>query len=483
MMVNQTKLDEVRKIILSLLLSRKGPTPIPILERDYRDIEGQRIPFRQYGYADLVGFLRSMPEHFIIEECNGSHTVRGIASEKSKHVSSLVARQKIDQKSRYVSPHLREPFNHRASHIKSQRVKIAPDKLLLLIQYVRNNPNGVSMQNALLYVQRLVPFVSISIHDLRDQLRELSHQLSMDGNMIYAVLNNVLRDNVASSSHQQSLADKPLMPQSLNKSELPSDSGSPPTTQTIYAAGQEDSNWIEDFDDENDFVTVNHSAGKCQRREKTSEQLATNLAKCEKTDMFNYSNVKNNNVEINVDDYFGMNSDSSMEMNTAEMNITEPLDVSEIISDRVKFRLEELLRKHPEGIWCAELPDKFLQEYKVGLNYTRLGFPSVREFTSYLPKIFYMTQSNKSDDFLLYSADKRPVVPKTDPIDITQASCNRYDEHNTVQAHCSNDDNAPIPSNVVRNKLFVRSIYIYLLSDIFHLELTLKFLSAKYFFS
>lgn len=459
-MVKQANLDEVRKIILSCLLSRKGPTPIPILERDYCEADQERIPYRQFGYTNLVAFLQSMPEYFIVEEYNGGHTVRGIASEKSKHVSSLVERQKTgDPRSRYIPPHLRESYNRRVPHMKSQRVKIAPDKLLLLMKFIKNNPYGVSMQNALLYVQGLVPFVNISIHDLRDQVRELSHLLVMDGNMIYSV-QNVSQDNV---THQQplvnnSVVNKSLMPQSLNKSESPSNSELPSTSQTIYAAGQEDPNWIEDFSDENDFVTVNHSAGKCQRREKTSEQLATNLAQHMKHDkpMFNSSNVKNN-VEINVDDYFAtMNSKTNAEMNTAER-----LDVSEIISDRVKFRLEKLLRKHPEGIWCAELPDKFLQEYKVGLNYTRLGFPSVREFTSYLPNIFYMTQRNKTGDFLLYSADKRPVVPKTDPIDITQASSyNRYDEHNTVQAQCNNDDDAPVPSNVVRNKLFISNIYI-----------------------
>jgi len=301
-----------------------------------------------------------------------------------------------------------------------------------------------------------VPYVNVSPQDLRDQLRELSHQLCLDGNMVYPTQNNNLQGNAV---HQQSLMDNASAPQLWNVSESPSNSGSPPITQTVCAAGEEEFECGECFSDELDFVPAGYT-GKCQRRPKTSEQLATNLAqyvKYEQTNTFN--NEVKNDIEISEDAYFAMMNSKS----NSEMKAFERLgDISEIICDKTKFRLEELLRKHPEGIWCADLPEVYLKEYKVRLNYTGLGFASVREFTSFLPKIFYMTQVNKTDDFILYSADKRPVVPKTEPIDIAQSSHNQHDEHRTVQVQCSNEDDAPIPSEVVRNKLFSDNTYIYL---------------------
>lgn len=443
-MSKDQKLDEVRKLILSLLLARKGSTPVPVLERDYYDEEKKRIPYRQFGYTDLVGFLRSMPEHFIVEQYNGSHYVRGIASEKSKHVSSLVARQKVNQKTRPnpSSFHLRQPFNRRMQNMKPQQVKIAPDKLFLLMQHIKNNPSGVSLQNAVVFVQQMVPYINISMQELRAQLQELSHQLFLDGNMIYPVWSKDLHK----VTRQQSLMEEP---QSRDK--LPSDSKSSPTTQTVFAAGQEDFDDMEYFSDENDFVSVN-CANNYQRHAETS-QFATNLAQygnCDQTDMFSYN--KDSNTEVN-EDFATMNSNT-------EIKTAECFDLSQMINDRTKSRLEELIRKYPDGIWCAELPNIYFQEYKSRLNYNQLGFASVREFTSYLPNIFYMTQVNKTDDFKLYSADKRPVVKKTEPIDIVQTSNNRY-EHSTTQAQCSNnndDDDAPIPSEVVRNKLFTSNM-------------------------
>lgn len=446
-MSKKQKLDEVRKILLALLLARKGATPLPVLERDYCEMTDQRhIPYLQFGYPDLVGFLQSMPEHFIVEEHNGIHYIHGIASEKSKHVSSLVARQKTTTnhpKAKYTSHNLRQPsYNHRVQHMKSQQVKIAPDKLFFLMQYIKSNPLGVSLQNAVAFVQQLVPFINISTQELRTQLCCLSHQLLLDGNMIYPTWNN----------NQHNTYQQPLK-EELQLNELPSNSASLPTTQIECAAGQEDFDCEQYFSDENDFVPVDHVANS--HAETSEQKFATNFAQyanCEQTEMFDYNKVKNN-TEINPED-FAINSRSNMELTI------DCQDLSQIVNDRTKLRLKKLMQKNPEGIWCADLPNVYLHEYKVPLNYTQLGFASVREFTSYLPKIFYMTQINKADDFILFSADKRPVVPETDLIDVTQISHNRYDEHE-AKAQCCNDDNAPIPSDVV-NIIINYSLIIYI---------------------
>ncbi|XP_018406619.1 PREDICTED: uncharacterized protein LOC108782760 [Cyphomyrmex costatus] len=444
-MANQ---DEIRTLVLSLLIARKGSTPVTVLERDYYEIEKKRIPYKKFGYNNLVHFLQSMPDHFVVEEYEGIHYVRGIAN-KSKHVSSLVSRQKTTTNSRIKYP-LRQAttFNRRNQHTRFQQVRLTPDKLCLLVQYIKSNPNGVSLQNAVLYAQQLVPHVNISSSDLHTQLYELSHQLCMDGYMIYAVQNGLQSNVVQQPSNRRPLIETPST-QFWNEPELSSDSILPPK-QTEYAAGQEDFEWVEYFSDEGDFVSVHTSSNNinnCKKRAKTSELLVTNLAqhvKSEQTDMFNY-NKNEDDIEINENDYFPMN------YNNTEMRATEcSQDKSEIVSDRIKTRLRELLQKYPNGIWCAELPDIYLKEYKVHLNYNKLGFTSVREFTSYLPKIFYMTQVKKTDDFKLYSADKRPVVPNTE---LTNEPCasqdHRYDERGTAQTQYNNDDDkAPIPSKV-----------------------------------
>ncbi|XP_011059039.1 PREDICTED: uncharacterized protein LOC105148801 isoform X2 [Acromyrmex echinatior] len=440
--------DEIRTLLLSLLVSRKDAIPVVVLERDYYNMEKKRIPYRKFSCNNLVQFLQSMPEHFIVEEANGGHYVRGIA-DKSKHVSSLVSRQKNSSnknlRTRYSSRQA-TTFNRRIQHARIP-IRIPNGTLIDLIDHIKTHPNGMSLQNALLYVQAKIQHVLISHQDLRAQLREVTHQLCIDGNMIYAIQNG-LQSNVAQQpSNQQSLLEESSI-QLRNESELSGDSISLSTQQTEYPAGEENFE-LDYFDDEDEDYFVSpyskNNIDNCQKRPKTSEMLATNLAqhvKSEQTDMFNYSKSPDDN-EI----FESLMTNS----NCTEMRATEcPQDKSEIVSDRIKARLEKLLQKYPDGIWCAELPDIYLKEYKVHLNYSNLGFTSVREFTSYLPKIFYMTQVNKTDDFKLYSADKRPVVPKAESINETSHN-HQYDEHGSVYSEhgtrCNSDDD-PIPSEI-----------------------------------
>ncbi|XP_011688038.1 PREDICTED: uncharacterized protein LOC105450087 isoform X2 [Wasmannia auropunctata] len=409
-----------------------------------------------------------MPDQFKIEQYNGSHYVRGIASDKSKHVSSLVARQKRPTNARnpprFLPPHLRQSssstFNRHPQHTRHQPVIISHDKLLLLVQYIQSNPNGVGMDRAVKFAQKLVPYTNLSEQDLRAQLRELPHQVHLQGSMVYPAQNNDLQDSAAYSQPMKVPVREE--PQSWNKPESSSDVASPLNAQNVFVAGEEDQDWIECSSDENDFIPAGCNPGSnYKKRVKTSELLETNIAqhmKYEQTDMYKLKN----NLENGDDMYKAKNDleddDYSITINSSKSNTgtkdIKLLDLSEIISDRTKLRLEKLLEKHPDGIWCADLPDIYLNEYKVPLSYTDLGFTSVREFTSHLPKIFYMTQVHKTSDFLLYSADKRPVVPKTDSIDIAQASNthtlhNKYDEHSSdMQAHCRNAEDDPIPSEV-----------------------------------
>ncbi|XP_011688040.1 PREDICTED: tudor domain-containing protein 5-like isoform X3 [Wasmannia auropunctata] len=467
-MEKRQTLDDVRTLILSLLISRKDPLSVARLDRDYYEQEKTRIPYRQFGFATLLEFLQSMPDQFKIEQYNGSHYVRGIASDKSKHVSSLVARQKRPTNARnpprFLPPHLRQSssstFNRHPQHTRHQPVIISHDKLLLLVQYIQSNPNGVGMDRAVKFAQKLVPYTNLSEQDLRAQLRELPHQVHLQGSMVYPAQNNDLQDSAAYSQPMKVPVREE--PQSWNKPESSSDVASPLNAQNVFVAGEEDQDWIECSSDENDFIPAGCNPGSnYKKRVKTSELLETNIAqhmKYEQTDMYKLKN----NLENGDDMYKAKNDleddDYSITINSSKSNTgtkdIKLLDLSEIISDRTKLRLEKLLEKHPDGIWCADLPDIYLNEYKVPLSYTDLGFTSVREFTSHLPKIFYMTQVHKTSDFLLYSADKRPVVPKTDSIDIAQASNthtlhNKYDEHSSdMQAHCRNAEDDPIPSEV-----------------------------------
>lgn len=459
MPTNDRKLDDIRKVLLSLLLARPGSTPIPILDRDYYEAEGERIPWRKYGFADLVDFLNSMPEHFVIEWCNGVCHVRGIASEKTKHVSSLVSRQKLPSKSKYIPPPFRQGnitnriITRYLPQMQRHRVRIPAQQLSYIITCIKNNPKGISMRNVISMLHKQWPFITVSMYDMREQLRELSHFLYLDCDMIYPKLsvNDVSRDV---EIHPQ---PSTLQPQNVPRS-------SP--KEIMCVGGEEGSDFSEELDDEDGFVPTNY-VNNYPKQPKTSEWLAANFTR-------NANNEQNTMFNHNDD----INDDNLATINNLNTMTSDFVDISSLIDDRTKSRLDRLVQKHPEGIWCADLPEKYFKEYNINLNYNELGFTSVREYVSYLPNIFYMTRANSTDDFLLYTADKRPTVPdqelsKTEPIEIRPSSHEQHneihDEYDTVRIQCDND-NAPIPADVV-SIYFLVIAYIYLSS---HLELINK---------
>lgn len=438
MPISDVKLDEIRKILLSLLLARPGATPVTVLDRDYYEEEGERIPWRKLGYADLVEFLNSMPEYFSTEWCSSGYFVRGIASEKTKHVSSLVSRQKLPSKSKYIPPQLRRVnrfVSRNLPQMQRHRIRLSAEQLSYVVNTcVKNNPNGISMRNVISMLQRQWPHITFSMYDVRDQLRELSHFLYLDCDMIYpkSPKSDVSQDV---KNQPQSSTSKPQnMPRS-------------PAKKAVCVGGDEGSDFSEELEDERSFVPANHVNDNYPKRSKTSEWLNANFAR-------NANNEQN--AMFNHDDYV---ANDFVAMNNNSDTMTRNYDFSLLIDDRTKSRLNQLVRKHPEGIWCADLPEKYLKEYNVPLNYNELGFSSVREYVSYLPNIFYMTRENSSDDFLLYTADKRPTVPdqelpRTEPIE-RPGSCEQHDKHNIVRIQCDNNDNAPIPADVVSNTYFL----------------------------
>ncbi|XP_012228560.1 uncharacterized protein [Linepithema humile] len=430
MATDKDKRGEIYKLLLSLLLARQGSTPIALLDQDYYEMEGQRIPWRKFGHTDLVDFLRSAPQHFLIESYNGGHYVRGIASDKSKHVSSLVARQK-SKTLPFRTQRTRRPIMTRYIPPHRPRGKVPPTYLHQLVQHIKNNPDGVSMHHIKEEVQKDLPSMTITAQDLRVQLYELSHQLRIDGEIIYPVQANDTSQDVRSYNQP------PLMPELQNASSL----------VKMCAGGDEESDCAEDFADEENFIPAGCISNNYSKPSRVHERLAANFALDAQSSEQNAKFYYDNNDDINA--CFPVKNDS---INMETMTDSESVGISALISQRTRSRLKQLVEKHPQGIWCADLPDMFLKEYNVSLNYIDLGFTSVREYASYLPDIFHMTQENTKDDFLLYNADKKPMIPEEtfqpNFAEGEASSREQHDDYYGVRAQLDDNDDLPIPADV-----------------------------------
>lgn len=90
--------NDVIKNIRSTLISVKGPFDIKSLQRDYTEIVGKSIPFKNFGFNTLEEFLKSCPTLKVSKGSNGQILVDAVPTEKSSHISDLVQKQKTSKK-------------------------------------------------------------------------------------------------------------------------------------------------------------------------------------------------------------------------------------------------------------------------------------------------------------------------------------------------------------------------------------------------
>ncbi|XP_013176763.1 PREDICTED: tudor domain-containing protein 7 [Papilio xuthus] len=89
--------DQVIQALRATLISVKGALTIKQCNRDYRELQGEWIPFKKLGYPTLEKLFQDVPG-FKISQINGEWYVDAIASQETQHIASMVARQKSTKK-------------------------------------------------------------------------------------------------------------------------------------------------------------------------------------------------------------------------------------------------------------------------------------------------------------------------------------------------------------------------------------------------
>lgn len=117
--------DEVVSTIRGVLVSTKGSLDVRRLQKDYRMIIGEDIPYRKLGYNSLEDFLNDVPTLRVRNLYNGEILIDAVATTQSKHISQLVDRQKTSKKkfsyssnkyktspSRFAATRYKKPFSN-----------------------------------------------------------------------------------------------------------------------------------------------------------------------------------------------------------------------------------------------------------------------------------------------------------------------------------------------------------------------------------
>lgn len=94
------RLIDVKRTIRSCLITHQGTVTFRELNNDFREFEGENIPYREFNFSSLNDFLASLTDVLSIVERNGEFVIRVINTEETRHISSLVAGQKPARRSR-----------------------------------------------------------------------------------------------------------------------------------------------------------------------------------------------------------------------------------------------------------------------------------------------------------------------------------------------------------------------------------------------
>ncbi|CAG9796634.1 unnamed protein product [Diatraea saccharalis] len=89
--------EQVIQALRATLISVKGALTIKQCNRDYRELQGEWIPFKKLGYSTLDKLFLDVPG-FKVTQSNGEWYVDAIASQETQHIASMVARQKSSKK-------------------------------------------------------------------------------------------------------------------------------------------------------------------------------------------------------------------------------------------------------------------------------------------------------------------------------------------------------------------------------------------------
>lgn len=461
----QKRREDVESVIRSILISHKNHITIQQLRGDYLEYEGEEVPFREFNYDSLFSFLDSL-KHVLtfITKFNKTY-IKVIDTEKSRHVRELVEGQKSKRKplNKFRKPNK----SYRGGYYQGSRNSgsLYSSASRLNDSYSSNSRfnspssstsrlGNFSSQSSKTNVEdqrsSRLPEMTSEINNCQSTAKETYYQYFTGeddyDNCDYSDIDEfdyVNKEDGKSPSPeveqkengrpiirfvQNTLTSCERFNKSIKDTGLPADAFKESVT---YSKPHED-----DYSLKNENLSHRNSCPKEIREngrisEKSPKKHQQN--ETERNNEYSSHNGINNNNNNNENYAIDDNDENYCSENTLEIN------------PRLKERLKIIIQNHPEGIWCADLPDIYRKESGLELEYNELGFQSVVAFASQLPDIFHCICPNQRGDYKLFNA-KLPVPDLKNP----EIRC-RYSS--AEQYRIYDDSPEPIPSRLNPNVL------------------------------
>lgn len=94
------RFEEVKKTIKSVVIPHKNGLKVSFLCSDYYELEGESLPFKQFGYKCIKTFLEAMDDAIYVKSDGDEHLVFSVKDDSTGHIQEMVHSQKKKKKRR-----------------------------------------------------------------------------------------------------------------------------------------------------------------------------------------------------------------------------------------------------------------------------------------------------------------------------------------------------------------------------------------------
>ncbi|KAL7287883.1 hypothetical protein TKK_0017946 [Trichogramma kaykai] len=415
----EARLKEVKSIIRSLLISNiKVDVKPTFLDSMYFDLEGKRIPFREFGYQNLIEFLSKIPDTTrFVKNRAGEICVKHVDTEKSAHISDLVYKQKAPPaKKRKAAPIVRRPsYNNFSSNNNNYYKSLKPSNQTKYHSRQPSNQSntkhntGTNYRRPNMTIPAKIP-ENHPITFLSDVLREFRYNMTKNdqpmgirkSELLFKVNALLDRSNhytiFSLNAHLRQIPDIEIVNDFVYFKDLMKKMTKAPATIPTPA----------------NIITPAPAniVTSTPANIITPSPLPKPICVMKSSNSLNHDSalksidvLSNNHYHKDISESYRnskTNSNVKNETNTAHCSTTKEFDnlsidkklngYSEVpkefaVNDKLKLRLEKLLQNNPEGIWCSDLPKIYENEYGIEFEFQEYGFQNILAFLTSLDDI------------------------------------------------------------------------------------------------
>ncbi|XP_050438528.1 uncharacterized protein LOC126844399 [Adelges cooleyi] len=174
--MDQYDLDEIKTNLKATITSNKGGVDLKMVERDYENIVGERLPYLKLGYKSVGEFIQSLGA-FKLEKRGYDTIVSCLSSGKTAHLEQMIRKQKTSSKKskrkRYSTYTSNRPnyYNYRTCQPKQQNYsKRTFNKPAPMYSYSAISSNKTSNYNQSAYPKNTI-YKPNSIYSSMDKPR------------------------------------------------------------------------------------------------------------------------------------------------------------------------------------------------------------------------------------------------------------------------------------------------------------------------